>query len=216
MKLNLKAVLVFLSFLLFLACGQNSKNADKAIKESKSALSKLKETGKAAKAYSGMATKAKKMADDTKRLSEMEPIDQAELKEWLPKELKNYKRTYYSSGEAAMMGITSFESRFTNTNDETKTFEMEVVDGAGSLASSLIATYSHKFTSGLEEESEHGYKETVKKNGYDGYEEQNNTDKTAKIEFIKDDRFYVKLNGKNTTADELWDVVKELPMKNLK
>lgn len=215
MKKYLRKIgVLMIAGMVMVSCGKSSdKSKDK--EKSTSALSKIKETRKAVKAYSGMASSAKQMMEDTQKLAEMDPVDQAELKEWLPRQLKNYKRTYYSSGDMSMMGVASFKSTFTDEEEDSKKVSIELIDGAGSLAGSMIATYKRKFESGLEEESNSGYKRVLKKNGYHAYEEQNDQRTTALIEFIHDDRFYVKLEGEKMTADELWDISKELPFKAL-
>ncbi len=203
--------LLFLSLsLLMLSCGKDAKE------KKPSTFSKIMETTKAVKNQSKNATKLKGVFEDAQKLSEMEPMDQATLKEWLPKTVKDYKRTLYKTGELAAMGTTSFNSKFTDENDDKKIIGFDFVDGAGSFAATVVAGFNQKLGFNTEEETDHSYKKTVKKQGYTAIEEQNELTHTARLTFVHNSRFLVTLDGKEQTAKDLWDFVKELPLQQLK
>lgn len=114
MRHILNNLLVISLSLLMLSCGKDSKE------RKNSTLSKIMETTKAVKNQSKNVNKLKSTFEDAQKLTEMEPMEQAILKEWLPKTVKNYKRTLYKTGDLSVMGTTSFNSTFTDENDDKK------------------------------------------------------------------------------------------------
>lgn len=190
---------------------KESTSKTKEKNKDKSAFSKIKEGTKAVKNYSKIASNAEKAIDQMNKLAELEPVTQAALKSWLPENMDNYKRTYYSTGEMAAAGIISFKSKFTNQDEKDKVVNIEVTDGAGSgIAGMLISGLQRNFETGFEEETETGYKRVVERKGMKAMEEQNNKYKSSSLEYIENDRFHIKLKGKNISADELWEIAEKL------
>ena len=210
MKRILNNLLLLSLSLLMLSCGKDSKE------KKTSTLSKIIETTKAVKNQSKNAKKLKGTFEDAQKLAEMEPIDQAKLKEWLPKSVKDYKRTLYKTGELNVMGTSGFNSEYTKEKDADKKISFDVVDGAGSFVATTIAGFNRMLGLDAEEETEHYYKKTVKKQGYTAVEEQNNNSKKAKITFVHNNRFMITVEGKNQTAEDLWEFIGMLPLKQLK
>lgn len=77
------------------------------------------------------------MQDDIKNLSEMTPLTNEELKSWLPENVDGMKRTSFKAGEMGMMNIASIEATYT-AEDKSRTFKIEVIDGAGEMALFLL------------------------------------------------------------------------------
>lgn len=183
----------------------------KSEKEDKSVFKKINESGKTVKAFSKLASNAEKTVDQMNKLSEIEPVSQASLKSWLPENIDNYKRTYYSTGEMAAAGVISFKSKFTNQDEKEKVIHIEVTDGAGSgMGGIFISGLQSSLNLGIEEETEESYKKVVERKGLKAIEEQNDRRKNSSLQFVTNDRFYVKLEGKNVTAEKLWAIVEKL------
>lgn len=208
-KQTKKLLCIALSFPLLMSCGGSSKDKEP------STFSKIKEAGKTVKEVSKNKSKIEKTMEDAERLTSLDPIEQELLKEWLPKDIKNYKRTRYKAGELAVMGTSSFESNFENKNDAEKQIEFKLLDGAGSFAATMIAAFNQGLAYDVEEEREYMYKKKVEKNGYIAMEESNTRDAYAKIQFIHNNRFLVELSGSNVDAAELWDFANALALKKL-
>lgn len=206
--INHFSILLCLSFLMG-GCGKSSKD------NNPSTFSKIKAATKAVRNQSKNVKNLKSTFEEAQKLTEIEPIDQAKLKEWLPKTVKNYKRTGYKTGELSMMGTASFNSTFTDEQDGQKTIGFDLVDGAGSFAATTIAGFNHTLGLDREEETEQSYVKTVEKQGYTAVEEQNNLTQFARVTFVHKGRFLLTLEGRNQTAEELWEFVKELPLKQL-
>ena len=223
MKECLKKYLLLITIFSLISCGDsqvkktgnlisgNDKTNKKTEKKDKSAFNKINESGKTVKAFSKLASNAEKTVDQMNKLSEIEPVTQASLKSWLPENIDNYKRTYYSTGEMAAAGVISLKSKFTNQDEKDKVVQIEVTDGAGSgMGGMFISGLQRSLDLGIEEETEDSYKRVVESKGFKAMEEQNNRSKNSSLQFVTDDRFYVKLEGKNLSADELWKIADKL------
>jgi hypothetical protein len=198
-----------------LISGENEVS-NKSEKENKSVFDKISESGKAVKGFSKLASAAENTVEQMNRLSEIEPVTQSSLKSWLPENIDNYKRTYYSTGEMAAAGVISLKSKFTNQVENDKVVQIEVTDGAGSgMGGMYISGLQRNLDLGIEEETENSYKKVVERKGLKALEEQNDGAKKSSLEFIKNDRFYVKLEGKNVSAEELWNIADKLKIDRL-
>lgn len=223
MRNYFKNLLLFIVVLSVTSCGdrpvQNVSKVmsgkkeitSKEVKENKSVLNKINEGGKAVNAYSEMASNTEKSIDQMKELAEMEPVPQSSLKAWLPENIDNYKRTYYSTGEMATAGVISLKSKFTNQDEKDKVVQVEVMDAAGSsIGGMFISGLQRNFDSGIEEETEDSYKKVVERNGLKAMEEQNDKYKSSSLQFVRNNRFRIKLIGKNVSAGELWRIAEKL------
>lgn len=213
----IKYLLCFLAFSAFVACGGKSTKKDKASTKkeaSTSVFSKVKEAGKAVKNTRKAYSKAEELRENMQVLAEEEPISQATLKSWIPENVKNYKRVSYKTGELATMGITSAISTFKNEEDDSKTFTLEVHDGAGPGAS-VVGSVMMGLTMDKEEETEDSFSRTTERKGQRVAENQNDKAKVAEISFTESNRFYLRLKGKNMTVDELWNIAEAMNTKKL-
>lgn len=229
MKNYFKNFLLLITMFLVTSCGDSpvkkmgklisgdDEVTNKSEKDDKSVFDKINESGKAVKAYSKLASNAEKTVDQMNRLSEIEPVTQAFLKSWLPENIDNYKRTYYSTGEMAAAGVISLKSKFTNQDEKEKVIAIEVTDGAGSgIAAMFISGLQRSLDLGIEEETEDSYNKVVERKGLKAMEEQDDRRKKSSLQFVTNNRFYVKLEGKNISADELWKIADKLNTEQLK
>lgn len=210
MKQSINTLFIFVLSLTMLGCGDSSEEKEP------STFSKIVEGTKTIRNQTKNAKKLEGTFKDAQKLAEMEPIDQAELKDWLPKTVRNYNRSLYKTSELNIMGTSGFDSKFTSEADPNKIISFNIVDGAGSVAATTIAGFNRMLGLDAEEETDYSYKRTVKKQGYTAVEEQNDKAKNAKITFVHNNRFMVSIQGKNQNAEDLWEFVDALPLKQLK
>ncbi|MEO9022130.1 MAG: hypothetical protein ABI290_08365 [Ginsengibacter sp.] len=228
MKNYIKNSILFITIFFLTSCGDSpvkkmgkmisgdEEVTNKSEKEDKSVFKKISESGKAVKGFSKMAANAEKTVDQMNKLSEIEPVTQASLKSWLPENIDHYKRTYYSTGEMASAGVISLKSKFTHQEEKDKVVQIEVTDGAGSgMGGIFISGLQRSLDLGIEEETEDSYKKVVEKKGLKAMEEQNDRRKNSSLQFVTNDRFYVKLEGKNVSAEELWKIAEKLNTNKL-
>ncbi len=186
---------------LFIGC---DNPVTKKIKETKEQVSNATEAVK----------EISNMQEDILKLQEIEPLTNDELKSWLPDNIDGMKRISYKAGQMGMIKIASIEATYA-TEDKSKKFKIEVIDGAGQMGATATAGMRILFSQDFEEESETKTRRTVKKNGVKAIEEYRKNRNNSTIEFMKEDRFYMKATGTNMDLDETWDAIEELDADDL-
>ncbi|MEM7187380.1 MAG: hypothetical protein AAF466_12040 [Bacteroidota bacterium] len=176
----------------------------KKIKETKQNVSNTKE------AFKELNT----MQDDIKELQQETPLTNDELKAWLPDEIDGMKRTGYKAGQGSYLQIAMVEATYTS-EDKSKKFRVEVMDGAGEMGATATAGMRLLFSQDFEEEDEYKSRRTVKKDGVKAIEEYRKNNNKSEIQLFHDNRFFVKGVGTNMNVEETWDAIDELDLDNL-
>ena len=195
-------VKLFIVCVLFAACKDNP-----IVKKAKEAKENVTNTQKVIK-------ESTKMQDDIKELSEATPLTNDEMKAWLPEEVDGMKRTAFKTGAMGMMNIASVEATYA-TEDKSRSFKVEVIDGAGEMGALSTAGLRMAFSMDFEEETESKTRKTVKKNGVKAIEEYDKRRNQSVIQFMQDNRFYIKATGTNMEMDELWDLIDDMNADDL-
>ena len=197
-----KVMLIALALATITACKDNP--VSKKIKETKENVSNTKKA----------VEEINEIQKDIQELQEEEPLTNEELKEWLPEEIAGMKRTGYKAGHMGVMKIASIEGTYSN-EDKSKKFKVEVIDGAGVMGASATAGMRMILSQDFEEEDEYRSKRTVKKNGVKAIEQYVKNNNKSTLEFLQDERFYIKVTGTNLDVEETWDAVDELKTDKL-
>jgi hypothetical protein len=198
----MKKILLSLAVFGVLAACDNP--VSKKIKETKQNVSN---TQKAVK-------EMQNMQEDMEELKQVEPLTNEELKEWLPDEINGMKRTGYKAGQTAYFQIAQVEATYQN-EDKSKKLKVQVIDGAGEMGAAATAGFRIVFSQDFEEEDEYKTRRTVKRNGTKAIEEYRKNNNSSEIQFMQNDRFYIKVNGTNMDLDETWDAIKKLDTEDL-
>ncbi len=188
--------------LLLFACKDNP-----VVKKAKEAKDNVVNTQKVIK-------ESTKMQDNIKELSEATPLTNDEMKAWLPDEVDGLKRAAFKTGAMGMMNIASVEATYA-TEDKSRSFKVEVIDGAGEMGAISTAGLRMAFSMDFEEETETKTRKTVNKNGVKAIEEYDKRRNQSVIQFMQDNRFYIKATGTNMEMDELWDLIDEMDADDL-
>ncbi len=176
----------------------------KKIKETKQNVSNTQE------AFKELNT----MQEDIKELQQVEPLTNEELKTWLPEKVNGMKRTGFKAGQGSYLQIAMIEGTYTS-EDKSKKFKIEVMDGAGEVGATATAGMRLMFSQDFEEEDEYKTRRTVTKDGMKAIEEYRKNNNRSTIQFFKDNRFYFNATGTNMDIDETWDAIKDLEMDDL-
>lgn len=155
-----------------------------------------------------------KMQDDIQELSEATPLTNDEMKAWLPADIDGMKRTAFKTGAMGMMNIASVEATYA-TEDKSRSFKVEVIDGAGEMGALSTAGLRMAFSMDFEEETETKTRKTVTKNGVKAIEEYDKRRNQSVIQFMQDKRFYIKATGDNMEINELWKLIDEMDAEDL-
>lgn len=196
-----KFLLIPILLILFIGC---DNPVTKKIKETKEQVSNATEAVK----------ELSNMQEDILKLQEVEPLTNEELKAWLPDDIKGMKRTGYKAGQMGMVKIASIEATYA-TEDKSQKFKVEVIDGAGQMGAAATAAMRLMFSQDFEEESEYKTRKTLTRDGVKAIEEYRKNSNNSSIEFMKDDRFYIKATSTNLNLDETWEAINELNTEDL-
>lgn len=215
-KTNLLVLL--LSGLLLFSCGKSKE--EKAEEQSKpKEESTFEKVGKAlnkAKSAKSIANDMEDLQENVEKLKEMEPISNADLKDFFPDKLIGLDRKSFSvSDSQSFINLTQGEATY---SDEDHKIKITVTDGAGEGGAAIVPTAMIVLRRNTESETEKGFSKTTEKDGHAMKIDQNkNRDRTdSSMEFEVDNRFIVKLEGQNYTADELEEAYKDLEYDKLK
>ncbi|NCT16882.1 MAG: hypothetical protein COZ75_10930 [Flavobacteriaceae bacterium CG_4_8_14_3_um_filter_34_10] len=199
----MKNLILILSIaMLLFACKDNP-----VVKKAKKAKENVTNTQKVIK-------ESTKMQDDIKELSEATPLTNDEMKTWLPDDVDGMKRTAFKTGAMGMMNIASVEATYA-TEDKSRTFKVEVIDGAGEMGALSTAGLRMAFSMDFEEETESKTRKTVTKKGVKAIEEYDKRRNQSVIQFMQDNRFYIKATGTNMEMNELWDLIDKMNVDDL-
>ncbi|CAM1339412.1 hypothetical protein [Tenacibaculum aestuarii] len=179
-----------------------SCNTDK--KESKEIL---QETVKAVK-------KASKTNDFRERLKATEPATEAQLKNWLPENLGDFKRETFTTSRISQNDIASAGAIY--KNDENHKLEISIVDGASK--DGLLAINTHYMAQNMKINSKKasGYEKTYERNGLKVLETYVKKDNFYRMLFLYDMRFGITVESYGLNNDELWKIIEELDYSKLR
>ena len=173
---------------------------------------KLKEASESISNASNVVSKAKEAQEESNKLRDIEPLTNAELKNWLPESVDGYKRTGFKVGATSAMNIASIEGTF--EKDDTKV-EVKIIDGAGPVGSSIIMGLNMMEGMEIEEENEKRHLKTVTKNGLKARQTYQKKRNDTKVEFVLDKRFAVEVKSKNMDTDKTWGFIEKLNLNDL-
>jgi hypothetical protein len=197
-----KALLFFLTIVLFTACKDNP-----VVKKANEARENISNTQKVIK-------ETTKMQDDIKELSETTPLTNDEMRAWLPDEVAGMNRTSFKMGGMGMMNIASVEATYTS-EDKEKSFKIEVIDGAGEMGAMATTGMRMALSMDFEEETETKTKKSVTRNGVKAIEEYDKRRNRSIVQVLHEGRLYVQATGNNMEIDEVWSSIEKMKLDKL-
>jgi len=175
---------------------------------------KIKETKQQVKNTNNAVKEMENWQEDIEELQQMEPLTNAELKEWLPDEVNGMKRISFKAGTMGVIQISSIEATYAN-EDKTKKFKIEIIDGAGQMGAATTAGMRLMFSQEFEEEDENKIRRTANRGDIKVIEEHRKRNNRSTIEYMQGNRFYIKGTGTNMDLDETWDAIEEMDPDDL-
>lgn len=197
-----RIALAIFALALLVACKDNP--VSEKIKETRQNVSNTKEAFK----------EINEMQEDIDKLKDVTPLTNEEFKDWLPDEIKGMKRIKYKAGQGSYMNLATVEATYA-TEDKSKQFKIQVIDGAGEMGAAATAAFRIMFSQDFEEETEYKTKRTTKRKGVKAVEEYAKNNNRSTIQFMHDDRFYFHVNGLDMDVDETWDTIDDLKPEKL-
>lgn len=149
-------------------------------------------------------------------LTSIIPITREQLKNWIPNQIGEYKIIKTVIGYKESVDMSAIKGTYSHQSDLSKQVVMEILDGAGPVASVLLSGSIQKLNLDFEELKNEGYSKIYKRNGHRVWEVENIREQTSELEFIHEGRFLVSLKGQNLRNEELWSFAEYLDFKTLK
>ena len=131
-----------------------------------------------------------------------------ELNEWLPEKILEYvKMEPTTIGEE---GFHHIEANYHYKSGYEKYITLEITNGQSDKDLKVKKSIAQKIEMNFAENTESGYTKGFNRKGVDVFEMQSNYNNAVTIEFIINQRFYVRANGTNLKADEIWEFIDQL------
>lgn len=131
-----------------------------------------------------------------------------ELNDWLPEKILEYVKL-----EPSTMGEEGFhhiEANYHYKSGYEKYITLEITNGQSDKDLKVKKSIAQKIEMNFAENTESGYTKVFNRKGVDVFEMQSNYNNAVTIEFIINQRFYVRANGTNLKADEIWEFIDQL------
>lgn len=138
------------------------------------------------------------------------PINNEQLREWIPENVGKMKQRKLILGHKQGMGMSGAISTYNEEISEEKQVSMEVLDGAGATGAVMLKSIIQKLSPDYEEQKANGYSRIYEREGLRVWEKLNALDHTAQIEFVLSGRYHFIFKGHQIELDELWAFVEEV------
>jgi len=203
----MKKLIVALTLLSIIACKDNEVK-----KEEPSLLEAVQNVNKLNKAADSM----KEYEKQTEKLKNTKPVSNEVFKQVLTEELGSLKRSSFNAGNASMVGLSSSDATYGDSND--KNVKISIFDGAGESGSALIAMTHMSISMDTESIEGTKTKKTEVINGVRSVTENDtnpDSNKSSSITFIYKDRYQVSLEGNKMPLEELKTYIQKLNFSKL-
>src|SRR5699024_90696 len=142
------------------SCGGGGNENQKGEDSSEGSLS---EAVSAVSSLSDMADEVQDAEKNYKELTSLTPLTNDQLKAWMPEKLMAMKRTAYSIG-GGYLSSASLNATYSQ-KDQSKEVKIQVMDGADSIAASVISLFRISLARDFEQETQSHVKKSVEKDG---------------------------------------------------
>ena len=138
----------------------------------------------------------------------------AELNDWLPATILEYVKepTSLEFGSETLHQIKAY---YQYKAGHEKYIELEITNGQSEEDLSIKSSIVQRIEMNFAEDSEDGYTKVHKRNNVEVFEMQGNYNNSSTLQYVFNNQFYVRLDGSNLNAEELWQFANELNNKAL-
>lgn len=136
-----------------------------------------------------------------------------ELNDWLPEKILEYVKMEPSTiGEE---GFHHIEANYHYKSGYEKYITLEITNGQSDKDVKVKKSITQKIEMNFAENTEDGYTKVYNRKGVDVFEMQSNYNNSATLEFIVNQRFYVRVRGTNLKATEVGQFIDQLDFNQL-
>lgn len=172
---------------------------------------KTEDGGKATFSLKDMAGRAEEMNKRTEELKKLTPVSSETIKGFFGEELLGMKRTEFNAVNS--MGYTVGNAAY--AKDDSTEIQLGIYDCAGESGAGFYSL--QVFTAfNMSRENDMGYSKTIDFKGGKALEEYEKMNNTYKLAFMAAERFWVTLDGRNVSLDDLKRAAESLDFTKLK
>ncbi len=147
-------------------------------------------------------------------LAETIPMTREMLKTWLPDLIGEFKKTKTIAGHLEAAEMSGIVAIYQHDSDSSKIITIEILDGAGPVASVLLSGVQQKLELDFEELFPTGFSRVYENNGLRVWEQENRNLKTSDLEYIQQDRYHVMIRGQQVRIGDLRLIAENLEIGN--
>lgn len=138
----------------------------------------------------------------------------AELNDWLPNTILEYVKEP-TSLEFGTEELHQIKAYYQYQSGHEKYIELEITNGQTEKDLKIKKSIVQRIEMNFAEDTESGYTKVHKRNNIEVFERQSNYNNSSSLEYVINNQFYVRLDGTNLKAEELWQFAEQLNDKAL-
>lgn len=150
------------------------------------------------------------------KLKTLVPLSKSSLNKLLPEKVGGYLKTQTLIGHKEPIEISAIQCTYNHEAEISKIILIDIMDGAGPIASVLLAGSIQKLNLDFQQVKVDGFSRILERNGQRAWETEDRKEKIAEIEFVHAGRFLVSIKGSNLQYEDLWDFAAKLEFTNLR
>ncbi|MCH6232959.1 hypothetical protein [Cognataquiflexum rubidum] len=143
------------------------------------------------------------------------PLSREAFKNWLPDRIGEFHILKTVIGYKDAADMSAITATYGHRSDSTKQILLEILDGAGPVASVILAGSLQKLEQDFEEKEDNNFSKIHERNGQRVWEVQNPGKDFSGLEFIYGQRFLVLIKGDHIRHEDLWFFADNLDLDNL-
>lgn len=137
-----------------------------------------------------------------------------ELNDWLPNTILDYVKEP-STLEFGNDELHQIKADYQYKSGHEKYITVEITNGRSSQDLRIMNSIVQRIEMNFAEDTEEGYTKVYKRNNIEVFEMQSNYNNGSSLEYIVNMQFYVRMDGSNVNAEELWQFADQLDFKSL-
>ncbi len=156
---------------------------------------------------------AKKALDEMSNGQTKEPVNFRELQTVLPDDLVGMEQTDKSGQTTGSFGYKISQASGKYEGSDGKMVEIDVIDTGGFAAGIMGMAAWASVT--IDKEDSNGFERSTTIKGYKAFEKYTKNNNRSEISLLVDERFVVKVEGRNMSMDDLRSAVDDLELDGL-
>lgn len=147
----------------------------------------------------------------TTNLTSLIPLTKENFKYWLPNELGHFRKIDIVAGHLESVNVSGVQAHYVHRKFQEKQICIEIVDGAGPIASVFLEGAIQKLEWDYEELNENGFSRIIEWDGVRVWEKENGIIPTSEMEFVRNGRFHFSVQADQLSIRELREFVDGIP-----